>query len=298
VWWWCLLAAACTEPATTRPRLLPSSSDWQEAAPAAATAPSSVASTAERVLRFDEQGRFARVLVVDEGTERHLRFGEVDAVSQSTISLTDPKAVPMDYIRVAFVGVLFTDRHERGLMVGLGGGTFTALLRRHYPEMTIDVAEVDPTVVRAAKEFFSVQEDERFQIHVEDGAAFVAKTPHQYDIALIDAYEGNDIPKQLYSPAFFQSLAKKIAPGGVAVLNLSVSDALEHTIERRFRAAFAEVRCARAQWDGLELYGRPSRGMPTAEAVREQARASTLGTSFDLEEVAGRVGDHCPPRGR
>lgn len=309
-----IAAAACTEPSPARPRLPASTAHddgWSTTPPpsGSTSAPgepvptalgSAAASGSKPLVRFDEQGKFARVLVVDEGTERHLRFGSVDAVNQSTISLSDPAAVPMDYIRVAFLGVLFAETHERALMVGLGGGTFTGQLRRHFPDMWIDVVEIDPVVVRAAKQHFGVKEDERYKIHIADGGAFVEQAAHRYDLALIDAYEGDEIPKHLYSPAFFQSLAKRMKPSGVAVLNLSVSDAIERVIEQRFRAAFAEVRCARAQWDGLELYGRPTKGLLTAAQLAERAKAvvPVLKPSFDLAEVASRVADRCPPQHR
>ena len=246
-------------------------------------------------VRFRGVGKFDNVLVVDEGTERHLRFGSAESVNQSTISLASPETVPMEYIRVAFLSVLYAKQKRRALMVGLGGGTFTTLLRRHFPEMWIDVAEIDPMVKKVATEWFGVREDERYRIHIADGAEFVANTKHSYDISLIDAYEGDDIPDQLQRQEFFQSLKGKMATDGIAVLNLSVSDAIERTLEGRFRKAFPEVRCARTRWGGLVLFGRPEPGMPTmAELlVRAEQEGAHLKPSFDLVETAKKTRRRC-----
>jgi hypothetical protein len=115
-------------------------------------------------------------------------------------------------------------------------------------------------------------------------------------VALIDAYEGDDIPPQLQDDAFFQSLRRKIAADGVAVLNLSVADELEAMLEQRFRATFAEVACARTRWGGLVLFGRPPPGLASAQELRRRARQQgpKLEPSFDLLQTAMKAQERCP----
>ncbi|MBW2528548.1 MAG: fused MFS/spermidine synthase, partial [Deltaproteobacteria bacterium] len=249
----------------------------------------------EPKVRFEGDGKFDKVLVVDEGTERHLRFGSAQAVNQSTISLASPDTVSLEYIRAAFLSVLFAKQRRRALMVGLGGGTFTTLLRRHFPELWIDVAEIDPMVKKVAIEYFGVREDERYRIHIGDGAEFVRQTRQSYDISLIDAYEGDDIPDQLQRPEFFRALHGKTAADGVAVLNLSVSKRLERVLEARFRNAFGAVMCVRTRWGGLVLFGRPEGEMPTIAEVRVRAEqeAQHLRPSFDLVATAKKLRGSC-----
>ena len=115
-------------------------------------------------IRFDKQSEYERVLVIDKGDRRYLRFGNPNSVNQSIISLSDHRAVPAEYIRLATLGVMLTPNLNRVLMIGLGGGNFTTLLRRHFPDLYIDAVDIDPVVVEAAKNFFNVREDERFKI--------------------------------------------------------------------------------------------------------------------------------------
>ncbi|MDY6990443.1 MAG: fused MFS/spermidine synthase [Thermodesulfobacteriota bacterium] len=252
-----------------------------------------------REIRFDRRSAFGRVLVVDEGDRRHLRFGSPDSGNQGTISLSDPKAVPMEYIRFTLLGMLLAPKPERVLMVGLGGGTFTTLLRRHDASLWIDAVEIDPVVVQAAKEWFGVEEDRGFRIHVADGAAFIDRTPHSYDLIMLDIHTGKSTPEHLASHRFFEAVRSRLTPGGVAVLNVWDEGHREGVIENRFRATFSETACIRTS-DGynLVLFGRASHTMPDQETLIAAARkfTSDKGLSFDLTKVAKALRTECAKR--
>ena len=248
-------------------------------------------------IRFDKRSEFNRILVVDEGEMRHLRFGAEDSGNQSTISLSNPGAVPMEYIRFAMLGMLLTPQQERVLMIGLGGGTFTTLLRRHYPTLWIDAVEIDPVVVEAAKSFFSVQEDSRFRIHIEDGAAFIERTRLSYDLIVLDAHTGDGIPEHLATPKLFRAVKERLSISGVAVLNLWDQGCKEHIVEKLFRTTFPEMACIRSA-DGfnLILFGKASATIPEHADLVTAARqlTSDLGLSFDLGKAAEKLSTECP----
>ncbi|MDY6953391.1 MAG: fused MFS/spermidine synthase, partial [Thermodesulfobacteriota bacterium] len=216
-----------------------------------------------REIRFDKRSEFGRVLVVDQGDSRHLRFGSPDSGNQGTISLSEPKAVPMEYIRFTLLGMLLAPKPERVLMIGLGAGTFTTLLRRHYALLWIDAVEIDPVVVQAAKAWFGVEEDERFRIHVEDGAAFIEQTSLLYDLIMLDVHTGKSTPEHLASHKFFEAMRSKLTPGGVAVMNVWDEGHREGVIEKRFRDTFSKTACIRTS-DGFNvvLFGRVSGNVP------------------------------------
>jgi spermidine synthase len=246
---------------------------------------------------FDKNSELDRILVIDEGEMRHLRFGSEDAGNQTTISLSNPRAVPMKYIRFAMLAMLLTPHLERVLMMGLGGGAFTTLLRQHYPALWIDAVEIDPVVVEAAKKFFAVQEDARFRIHIEDGADFIGRTHHSYDLIFLDAHTGDAIPQHLASGEFFSRVKFKLSADGVAVINLWDEGHEEHLIEKLFRTTFPETACIRSA-DGfnLILFGKASGTIPNRSDLVAAARrlTSDLGLSFDLRNVARRLGIKCP----
>jgi spermidine synthase len=167
-----------------------------------------------------EKSPYATVFVVDEGHMRSLFFDSIDGDLQSIIDLKDPRAVPMDYLRVATAGLAFTKGRERALMIGLGGGAFATVLRRHVPKMRVDAVEIDPVVVSVAREYFGVTKD--VNITVDDGAHFIATSADAYDVILIDAYSGDGIPEHLTTRAFFETVRARLTPAGVAVANIAI----------------------------------------------------------------------------
>jgi len=246
-------------------------------------------------VRFDKPSDFERVFVVDRGNYRYLRFGSPDGANQSIVSLSNPGAVPSRYIRIAALGAVMTPKLDRMLMLGLGGGTYATLLRRHFPELVIDAVEIDPVVVEAAKGFFRVKEDERFRIHVQDGAKFIRETPGAYDLVFLDAYSGEGLPRDLSSPAFFDAVRAKVADRGVVVLNLFKQRSREQSLLDIFQARFPHTACIRTSDDlNLVVFGKtaamPSRTELTA-AARRLAEASKL--PFDLGIIAEDLKLNC-----
>jgi spermidine synthase len=250
----------------------------------------------ETKIQFDECSKFDRILVVDEGNIRHLRFRNVNSVSQSMISLSDPKAVPMKYIRLATLGILFTPQMDRVLMIGLGGGTFTSLLRRHYPDLWIDAVEIDPVVVEAAKRFFGVREDSRFHIHIEDGADFIEQASYPYDLIFLDAYTQDGLPEHLATVEFFNTVKARLSDNGVVIINLYGGEHIKNAIGKVFRIVFPETACIRTS-DGLNLllFSKASASMPEHKELVTKARRLTadLGLSFDLGALAERLEIDC-----
>lgn len=246
-------------------------------------------------IRFDKQSEYERVFVVDKGDRRYLRFGSLNSANQSIISLSDPTAVPVEYIRQATLGVMLTPSLNRVLMIGLGGGNFTTLLRRHFPELHIEAIEIDPVVVEAAKTFFNVREDERFKIHVADGAQFIRETPHIYDLILIDAYSGEGIPPALSGPSFFDAVKAKVSVNGIVILNLHRQKEREQSFIKTIQARFPEIACIRSSDNlNLVLFGKRST-MPHREDLVSMTRefSTAFDLSFNLEVLAKKLNIKC-----
>ena len=246
-------------------------------------------------LRFDKQSEYERVLVYDKGDRRYLRFGNPDSGNQSIISLSDPRAVPSEYIRFATLGVLLTPKLDRVMMIGLGGGTFTTLLKRHFPNLYIDAVEIDPVVVEAAKTFFNVQEDERFKIHVADGAKFIRESQSVYDLIFIDAYSGEGIPRALFSPKFFDAIKARTSVDGVVILNLFKQKGKEDSFIQILRPRFPFIACVNSSDDLNTVIFCKASSMPIhADLIAAAKRFTAVSTlSFDLDHIARNVGMEC-----
>jgi spermidine synthase len=194
------------------------------AAPTTPTAATPLPRDHEKVV-FDKRSQWNRILVVDKNDQRSLYFGKTDGDTQSTISLRDPRAVPMEYIRHAASALAFGSRRGNALVIGLGGGTYPMLLRRSFPTMSVDVVELDPLVRQVARDHFGVVEDDKLRVHIADGAAFLRRAQRRWDIIFLDAYGAGGIPDTLATDAFFAHVARRLLPGGLAIANITDANA-------------------------------------------------------------------------
>ena len=185
-----------------------------------------------RVL-FEADSIYHHIIVAEDSYARYLQF---DRAFQSGMLLSDPFESPFLYAVYAHLGLIFSPKLRRVLVVGLGGGSIPKRFWRDYPEITIEVAELDPMVVDVAKRFFEVREDPRLRIFVQDGRLFLRRTPRKYDLIILDAYFAESIPFHLTTEEFYRLLKSRLAPGGIVVSN--IIGALDGPRSALFRAMY------------------------------------------------------------
>jgi spermidine synthase len=265
-------------------------------APVVACATAPTLTSTPKVL-LDQRSPYQRVLVLDEGPLRVMRFGDLQGSEQSSIVREHPGALPVEYTRYALLGLAHHGAPRRLLMVGLGGGTFTTLVHRALPEIEIDAVEIDPVVVGAARAFFELREDARYRVHVADAVRWVGTAGDPYDVVLLDSYAGEGIPEALRTVTYFQSVARRLAPGGVVVINIAELEAEGADAVRAFRAVFTPFDCWEAPVDGnLVIFGAVGpRKFDAGIFARWLTAWDTRHiTEFSLRELAARkTGSDC-----
>lgn len=233
---------------------------------------------------------FGTVYVVDDGGVRALRFDDPDAPDQSVLDLRRPHDVALEYVRVAALALALSDAPKRVLVIGMGGGTFTRMVRRHVATARTDAVEIDPVVVDVAKRFFFLEEDARTRVHITDGAAFLASARTKYDVIFLDAYDGEDFPAHLASDAFFALVRERLTKGGVAVMNLAIEDEeIAGRIWDRWQRAFPGcLRVREPRYGNVLGFGRrgPFPSSPSELLSRARAADRAYGFSFRTEKFA------------
>lgn len=158
---------------------------------------------------------------------------------------------------------------KRVLVMGLGGGVLPRRFLRDYPEMSVDVVEIDPEVVRVCGEYFGLPDDPRLRIIVEGGREYLQRTREIYDIIIIDAFfvhptAGLATPFELVTVEFFSLARSRLSANGVVgsnvtgVLHGRGSDPL-HRLYRSMLDVFAsahliEVSASRSRAAGRKNY--------------------------------------------
>jgi spermidine synthase len=178
---------------------------------------SSVPALAAVNILYEKDSLYHHIIVTEDDSLRTLRF---DRLRQSAMDLKDPDRMVFHYTQYLHLAMVFHDTPQRALFIGLGGGSAPRRFHRDYPTLLIDVAELDPEVVSIAKRYFLFQESERLKVQAVDGRIFLQKTPHRYDVIVLDAYYADAIPFHLSTREFFKELKAKLTPTGIVVSNI------------------------------------------------------------------------------
>ncbi|WP_223759343.1 fused MFS/spermidine synthase [Myxococcus sp. RHSTA-1-4] len=234
-----------------------------------------------------------RVIVTEDPQGlRTLRFEEGGA-RQSVVWPGEPLRLEADYTRVSMVGLAFVPRPSRILVVGLGGGAIPMFLRAVLPEAHLDVVDVEPDVVLAAKLFCGVEEDDALRVFVADGRSFIESSGPPYSLIFLDAYGPDSIPAHLATREFLGAVRARLAPGGAVVGNVweSESNPLFPSMLRTWQVSFRQLH----RFDVADTSNRILVGLADAEPhSRESLMASAetvrreRGLPFDLGELVAR----------
>ncbi|MFU8802341.1 MAG: spermidine synthase [Bradymonadaceae bacterium] len=111
-----------------------------------------------------------------------------------------------------------TGSPSKVLMLGLGGGTAARVYRELYPDAEIVGVELDGEVIEAGRRFMGMPED--IETVAADARIHLAREERHFDVIIVDAFQFPYIPFQLCTREFFSLLHARLAPGGMAMLNV------------------------------------------------------------------------------
>src|SRR6185295_8211636 len=108
-------------------------------------------------------------------------------------------------------------------IIGGGAGGDLAEVLRH-PVARVYAVEIDPEVVRVAREFFGAErghpfDDPRVRVGTGDGRRFLREAPEPLDAILVDFQDPYTVQRaRFYSREFFAEARAALAEGGVLVM--------------------------------------------------------------------------------
>lgn len=179
----------------------------------------SVGVSAEGQVVHQTQTPYQNLEVVDRGDVRTLFL---DGQRHSAMDRSDPNRHVFEYTRYFHLPYLFangTESIDRVLFVGGGGFTGPKQFDRRY-NVTVDVVEIDRTVIDVAKRYFGVEASPTLRIHNAGGRQYLAETDRTYDLIVLDAYRKDTVPFQLTTVEFMTLLDERLATDGLVVANL------------------------------------------------------------------------------
>jgi len=170
---------------------------------------------------FSTYSAYHYIEVIDQGGLRTLSF---NGSQETRMNLGAPLQGHFEYTEYFHMPWLWNTNIRRVLMIGLGGGSTQRSYQHHYTNVVVDTIELDPAVVKVAKEFFQVKESPTHHIQTNDGRIFLRRSTNTYDVIIMDAYAttryGSSVPVHLTTEEFFTLARNHLTTNGVLAYNI------------------------------------------------------------------------------
>jgi spermidine synthase len=209
---------------------------------------------------FDDLGfrmTFAaeRVLYETRTEHQHLvlfeqkRFGKVLMLDGATQVTSRDEFVYHEMM--THVPILAHSRAREILIVGGGDCGIAEEVLKHAGVARLTQVEIDASVIEFSKEHFPeftgpVLSDGRFDLVIDDGMNYVARTDRRFDVIIVDSTDPHGPGQVLFTEGFYAACKHCMTPGGVMVTQNGVPffqpDELIASVGH-FRKLFADGGC-------------------------------------------------------
>ena len=129
---------------------------------------------------------------------RHMVLGSIHSYSSEMyLDQNKENETPSAYVKT-YTNALENDRELNTLLIGGGGYSLPRFAINNYPNLSMDVVEIDQMVTDLAKQYFRLNELEqkanaekqRLNLINADGRVYLNQTDKKYDIIFNDAFSG------------------------------------------------------------------------------------------------------------
>jgi len=195
---------------------------------------------AEQVIH-SEKSLYRQIIVYEDEGLRCMRFTRQAGGRQSCIDLKQPQRIVFPYVKMMLAALYLAPQPRRVLVIGVGGGTLIGALQRLLPDAQVDAVEIDPAVVRVARDYFGFVPSRHVAVGEEDGRVFVKRAlraGRRYDLVMLDAFDHEYIPEHLLTREFLEEVKGVMAGDGVLAANTFSSSRLYDHESATYRAVF------------------------------------------------------------
>lgn len=245
---------------------------------------------------FERDTLYNHLVVSDENGDRVLYFNRFP---QTRMNLRDPNRGHFEYVDYVPIAYVLKEKVKKVLVIGLGGGSIPRYLLQRDPQVVVHSVEIDPWVVRVARDYFGVTESDRHRIIVQDARQYLRMSREKYDVIIADAYHadyyGSYIPYHLVTREFFALIKDHLEPGGVVMYNVigtltgwqnQVVRALYKTMSAEFPAVYV-VPMPRIY--NVEVFGVKDQDPASRDVLLQRAREQIKKGPFKEPTLLSRL---------
>lgn len=104
----------------------------------------------------------------------------------------------------------------------LGGGAFTlpTALMEEFPDMRLDIVELDEALVAIAEQYFGFRPNGHTNVHVGDGRRYLDTRGATYDMIIMDVFMHAAVPGAFQTPGAARGLRSHLRRQGIVAMNV------------------------------------------------------------------------------
>ena len=172
------------------------------------------------ILVYETETLYSHLDVLDNYNTINNRALFLNGYPHSIMDKSDPYGLESKYTKFFPLGLLLKENTTKVLFIGGGGFSGPKYFLQNYPDIFVDVVEIDPKIVEVAKDYFFLDESNpKLKIYTQDAREFLNKYPGSYDVIVLDAFSKSYVPFHLMTVEFYELLSDKLTNGGVVISN-------------------------------------------------------------------------------
>lgn len=114
----------------------------------------------------------------------------------------------------------FRKESKNVLVLGMGGGSVVESIRRDFDsDAELTLVEIDPVMIRIAREEFDLEQYGRINIIQADAADYVRTSIGKFEVLIVDLFIQDQIPDIFTEEPFLSRLPQLLAPEGKLIFN-------------------------------------------------------------------------------
>lgn len=171
-------------------------------------------------LLYQADGYYSHLKIFDrEQNGVTYRFLKNDVNSSSAIIPGKPDLV-FTYAQLADMFTVNNPKATTYLVLGGGSYTIPRTIHHYFPDMQIDIAEIEPSLFPLAHQYFELPITPYITNYEQDARVFLQSTTTQYGVIFSDVMNsGLFIPPHVSTVEFFEAFKNRLAPDGIAIVN-------------------------------------------------------------------------------
>jgi spermidine synthase len=165
-------------------------------------------------LLYQKETPYGQLKVIDSAGGRYML---VNGTYQGEVDLESGRSRAGYAQVIASACAEYTPEARRALVVGLGAGCLPVILQDQG--LTVDVVEIDETVIEVARRFFSYDPGAG-KVVTADGRYYLERAEDRYDLIFLDAFASEAVPAHLLSLEVFRRCRELLGTRGLLGINV------------------------------------------------------------------------------